>query len=277
MKILNIRWGYDGGGVCCGLVEGSCVVEILVRLNNGQTRFVTVSRYEEAEKAIVTELSVFDVLMAMMSVYADFEAEYGKVTAAAIETYDYEIYELPEELLKSEFLPIVRLARVALNDVEFETIESGKGADEFIAPFLETEVSELEIPSDDIPRDDEDDFYDDDGEVNISMLPEHVQRHLRECEGEESTEKFTFYYSCTLGDRSDDGEYETSVTEEELYALRSARRAVNVEKNDGHYWTVDLSMVEGCGDLYHRVSDVIWQMIDDNLAAEEDSELGISI
>lgn len=155
MKILNMRWGYDGGGMCCGPVDGSCVAEIMVRLDNGQTRFVTVSRYEEAEKTIVTELSVFDVLMAMMSNYADFDIEYGKVMAAAIETYDYEIYELDEKLLKSEFLPIVRLARVALNDIDFDTIESGKGTGEFIAPYLDIEVSALEIPPDDIVRDDD--------------------------------------------------------------------------------------------------------------------------
>ena len=34
MKILNMRWGYDGGGMACGPVEGSAIVEIMVREDN---------------------------------------------------------------------------------------------------------------------------------------------------------------------------------------------------------------------------------------------------
>ena len=48
MKILNMRWGYDGGCMACGPVEGSAIVEIMVREDNGTTAFVTASRMEDA-------------------------------------------------------------------------------------------------------------------------------------------------------------------------------------------------------------------------------------
>lgn len=43
MKIRDMRWGYDGGGVACGPVEGNTIVEICVTEDDKHNYFVLVN------------------------------------------------------------------------------------------------------------------------------------------------------------------------------------------------------------------------------------------
>ena len=50
MKIRNLRWGYDGGGVACGPVSGNSLVEVCITGNDKHTYFVIVSQMDGFER-----------------------------------------------------------------------------------------------------------------------------------------------------------------------------------------------------------------------------------
>ena len=53
MVVRNMRWGYDGGGIACGPVEGNTIVEICVTANDHHNYFVVASRTGEFEKITI--------------------------------------------------------------------------------------------------------------------------------------------------------------------------------------------------------------------------------
>ena len=58
MKIRNMRWGYDGGGVACGPVSGSSVVEVCVT-DERHNYFVIVSEMDGFQRVGVSPMPLF--------------------------------------------------------------------------------------------------------------------------------------------------------------------------------------------------------------------------
>ena len=148
MKIRNLRWGYDGGGMACGPVEGSTLVEICATDSDGHNFFIIDSRMDVYECIGVSPLPMFDVLMYMMHSDVQFEDEFAKYGANVIEDYDYEIGDEPEEMLESRYAKVIHLARLAMNayygnDDETTAFET---AAKFIEPYVNEDVDTMELP-----------------------------------------------------------------------------------------------------------------------------------
>ncbi len=156
MEIRGMRWGYDGGGIACGPVEGSSIVELCL-LKDEQLYFVALTRMSEFEHIFVTDMPVFDILMRMSLYGIDFEHEFNKVRTHSVEEYDYEIGDLPEELDESEFAKAIQLARLAMHKYYVEGINEGNEsaeATEFIQEYLDEELESIDLPE--IPNQDDD-------------------------------------------------------------------------------------------------------------------------
>ena len=148
MKVRNMRWGYDGGGVACGPVEGNTIVEICVTGDDHHNYFVLVSRMMSFERVFVSEMPLFDLLIHMNHYDVDMEDEMEKVEESSFEDYDYEIGDEPEELATSEYAKVIHLARLAMQtyygcDDEKTDAQTAK---EFIAPYMDCVLEEMELP-----------------------------------------------------------------------------------------------------------------------------------
>lgn len=166
MKIRTMHWGYDGGGVACGPVEGSTVVEICVTADDNHNYFVIASRMSEFEKIIVSPMPLFDLLIHMNHYDVEFDTEWEKVTSNTLEDYDYEIGDAPEEeMAQSRFSKVLHLIRVAMQNYYGEDNEEtdAETAREFIKPYLGERLENMELPElvEENPYD-EDDFDEDD-------------------------------------------------------------------------------------------------------------------
>ena len=141
MVVQNLRWGYDGGGVACGPVEGTSAAQLCVT-HNGKNFYIIANGLSEARQVIVSELPLIDVIFdANHSEVAP--EEYEKLHAHALEVYDSDLEETdddepmdykfvwPKEMKKSTFAKAIRLAIDALDyydAVLFGTEDPAKNA-----------------------------------------------------------------------------------------------------------------------------------------------------
>ena len=164
MKIRKMNWGYDGGGVACGPVEGSTIVEICVTKDE-KNYFVVVSRMSEFERVWVSPVPLYDLLIEANHYDVDFDNEFDKVEKTALEDYDYEIGYEPEEMYKSEFAKVIRLARTAMEQNDCfsnDNLTNVKAAEEFIKEYVDGNFDEMDIPEPYVDFRDEDEFFDED-------------------------------------------------------------------------------------------------------------------
>lgn len=164
MKILGMRWGYDGGGIACGPVEGNTIVEISVTNEDRHNFFVVVSRMSEFERVFVSPIPLFDLLMSSNHYDVDSEAEFEKVTDNALEDYSYELPEMPEEMNKSEFAKVIHLARLAMEQYygSDDAASVYETAQAFIKDYIDNDLDEMDLP--DIEFESGEDEYEDEDE-----------------------------------------------------------------------------------------------------------------
>ena len=147
MKIRGLHWGYDGGGMACGPVSGSTIVEICVT-DEGHNYFVSVSEMDNFQHTGVSPVPMFDILMHMMHYDVQFDSEHEKYTANVIEDYDYENGDEPDEMYGSRFAKVIHLARLAMQ--AYTESEDGRpdmqAAMEFIEPYVNRDISEMDLP-----------------------------------------------------------------------------------------------------------------------------------
>lgn len=147
LTLLNMRWGYDGGGIACGPVEGNTLVEIMIRDEKGRFYFILDSRMAEFEQILISEYPMFDRLKHMASSYADFDYEYDKLKSDVSESFDFEVDDVPEESLsESRFYKAIQLVRYAMSKAYAPEDPVEAQANIFIAPFLDKDLSRVEIP-----------------------------------------------------------------------------------------------------------------------------------
>jgi len=158
-----LRWGYDGGGVACGPVEGSTIVEVCVTDNEKHNHWIIVSRMSEFERVFVSPMPLFDALIHANHYDVDFAEEFEKCETIVTEGYDYEIYDPDEEMEKSEFAKVIRFARNAMKEYYGNDDEKTDAvtAYKYFEKYYNSVVEELDV-SEVVYEDDDD--YDDDEE-----------------------------------------------------------------------------------------------------------------
>ena len=147
MKIRNMRWGYDGGGVACGPVSGSSVVEVCVT-DEQHNYFVIVSEMDGFQRVGVSPMPLFDILIHMMHYDVQFEDEFAKYESNVVEDYDFEIGDEPEEMSESKFAKAIHLARLAMQ--AYMELDDGASetaaAEAFIEPYIGEDVDKMDLP-----------------------------------------------------------------------------------------------------------------------------------
>ena len=149
MKILGMRWGYDGGGFACGPVEGCTVVELIVADPDGHMQFVVASRMDQYEHIYVSPVSLYDLMICSNCDAVDFDATCEIIEKLATEDYDHnacEDFEPAEAFQKSKFQAAINFARFAMKACYGPDDPTYEGAQKFIADYLDQEVEDLPIP-----------------------------------------------------------------------------------------------------------------------------------
>ncbi len=149
MKVRNMRWGYDGGGMACGPVDGNWIVEICVTGNDKHNYFVLETRMSEFARIFVSPVPLFDIMIQSNHYDVDSMDEFEKAVTHSIEDYDYEIGDEPEEMEESEFAKAIHLVRVAMQqfyDNEDDEADYYQTAQDFIEPYVDEELEEMELP-----------------------------------------------------------------------------------------------------------------------------------
>ena len=148
MKIRNIRWGYDGGGMACGPVSGNMLVEVCVTDKEGHIYFVIVSQMDCFQRIGVSPMPLFDILIHMMHYDVKFNEEFPKYESNVIEDYEFEIGDEPEEMLESRFAKAIHLARVAMQAYMSldGSVPEALAAEEFIKPYIDEDIDDMGLP-----------------------------------------------------------------------------------------------------------------------------------
>ena len=166
MKVRNMRWGYDGGGIACGPVEGNTVVEICVT-HEEHNYFICASRMSEYMKVTVSPMPVYDLLIESKHYDVDWATEYDKVASVITEEYDFEISEYDKAMENSVFADALKLVCMAMKEAYKPEDPTYEEAQKFIDKYVGEELSKYELINFDeifVIEDDEDDYEDDDEE-----------------------------------------------------------------------------------------------------------------
>ena len=151
MIVRNMRWGYDGGGVACGPVEGNSIVELVVT-HDDAVHFIVVCRMCEYELVYVSPFSLFDKLIHANNSDVDLSSEYEEAKNISIECSEYDINNGPgQSIKKSKLYKAINLARHAMKEYysvgttnEDEDIENCK---KFISKYIDQDISKMRIPA----------------------------------------------------------------------------------------------------------------------------------
>ena len=141
MKLINLKWGYDGGGIACGPVPGSTIAEIECEDENGDTYFVHISRSGSfpAELAVISKYSGFEDAVNQNDLAIE---EYLEDSNNIV--YDYEIGDYPEDIFESRFIDVIRLTQMAV----FEAVSQNptqQTADIWFKPYKGKDTSQCDI------------------------------------------------------------------------------------------------------------------------------------
>ena len=169
MIIRNMRWGYDGGGVACGPVEGNTLVEVAAMDKEGHTIFVVDSKFQEFEHVYVSEMPMFDLFMYMNRYKADWDYEYSKIQESTIYDCEFTIgEESDEENEQNEFSKLIQLARLAMREywTSYNPIEATEDSTtDFAKDYIDEDIDAMELPE---VKYEDDDFWEDEEDEEIT-------------------------------------------------------------------------------------------------------------
>lgn len=131
MKAISMRWGYDGGGIACGPVEGSTVAEITFLDEDGRFVFVSASRLMEFVNLFVSPVPLYDLLI-QLAISEDIEYERKILTKTAKEKYSIEL-PYTEDINESKYCGELYLTLIA-ND-HYELGDGEKEAEDWIYEY----------------------------------------------------------------------------------------------------------------------------------------------
>lgn len=132
--LVNLRWGYDGGGMACGPVEGSRITEATFIDEKGDIFFVSMSRMGQYASVHVSEVSLFDLHMYLA---------YPKVAKGIFERiednskcqYDLDLDDADalEAINKSDYVDEIKLVMIA-ND-QYCYMDEDASADDWMMNY----------------------------------------------------------------------------------------------------------------------------------------------
>lgn len=165
MKVRSMRWGYDGGGIACGPVEGNTVVEIVVT-HKQHNYFICASRMSEFMKITISPISVYDLLIESNHYDVDWESEYQKVNDVVTEEFDFELNEYDESMNTSEFALVLKLICMAMKEAYKPEDPTYEEAQAFIEEYIGDELADHKLMNFDeiFACEDNEDEYEDDEE-----------------------------------------------------------------------------------------------------------------
>ena len=132
-KPIFIEWGYDGGGMACGPVEGSYITEITFVDGDGRLLFVSVTRLMEFVNIYVSETSLYSLLLNLGRGDVDFEHTLNAVEKVSSVTYSAEL-PFMGGLDDAEYRGEILLALLA-NDF-FCSVDDPGRAQDWLSEFL---------------------------------------------------------------------------------------------------------------------------------------------
>ena len=164
MKILDLRWDMEDGGMACGPMPGTCLVEGVFEDADGKRRYILSSLFMDFESLYVSETSLYDRFMD-----APEELDADRLKGMCLEQYDYQIDEEfdGQEFAASPFLADIRFVRYAMEMFVSDTMEE---PDEMLRTYRGKHSEELDFPMvtygclDDEDEEDEEDEDEEDGE-----------------------------------------------------------------------------------------------------------------
>ena len=141
MKLINLKWGYDGGGMACGPVAGSTIAEIECQDENGDTYFVHISRcgtYPTEYVVIIKESGIDD------AVNQEWDNIMAYKESSNNTVFEYDIGEYPGDIFESRFIDVIRLTQMAV----FKAVSQNptqQTADIWFKPYKGKDTSECVI------------------------------------------------------------------------------------------------------------------------------------
>ena len=148
MKIMNMRWGCDS----CPASD-TFIADVMAHDDEGNLVFVLVSQFMEYEYTMVSSLPMFDISMNLLNSEINTDKAWKMLKDHAIEHYDYELSNLPEELYSTPYANVIRLARFVAHEActcgDLDTTDVNK----VFEKYIDEDISEMEIP--DFDADDE--------------------------------------------------------------------------------------------------------------------------
>ena len=142
MKIMGMRWGYDGGGMACGPVGGTCVVEVRFETQTGEAVLVTTAVMENYEHIDVSAAPLYDKWMD--DTFTADEAE-----EIAFEDYDFSIDDDFSDACfdRSAYRSAIRFTRYCMEQyMKTDGYPDQEAADRFIAGYIGVDPDTLQIP-----------------------------------------------------------------------------------------------------------------------------------
>ena len=141
MKLINLKWGYDGGGMACGPVAGSTIAEIECEDENGDTYFVHISRCGTypTEYVVISKDSGIDD-----AVNQDYDNVLAYKESPNNTVFEYDIGEYPEDIFESKFIDVIRLTQMAVIEAESQN-PTQQTADIWFKPYKGKDTSECDI------------------------------------------------------------------------------------------------------------------------------------
>ena len=141
MKLINLKWGYDGGGMACGPEAGSTIAEIECQDENGDTYFVHISRcgtYPTEYVVISKESGIDD------AVNQEWDNIMAYKESSNNTVFEYDIGEYPGDIFESRFIDVIRLTQMAV----FKAVSQNptqQTADIWFKPYKGKDTSECVI------------------------------------------------------------------------------------------------------------------------------------
>ena len=158
--VHGLGCGYDGGGMACGPMPGSVLVELKV-VADELIHFVFVSQYECFEKVVVSKKQMFDTFIDLPYNDIDWEKQSEEAMRGAVEVYDYELGYEPDEMFESRFGKAIHLARLAMQEFQIrKDDEDYEYAAEFIEEYIGVDIDTINLPELDSYNDEEDEAED---------------------------------------------------------------------------------------------------------------------
>ena len=142
MKIKKMRWGYDGGGIACGPVDGSVYYELTLEDDDKSTIYICASTMDCFARVNVTNESYFDA-----GINKDFDSVI-RIMENSIEDYDYDENDDVDRIVAgSKYLKAIQILRSAMYDKEYMVDNmNDETAEIFIRPYLDKDLNTIEMP-----------------------------------------------------------------------------------------------------------------------------------